>query len=597
MTTLNQWPTRSLIGNWSAACGQHGAEPHLYVSPTGSDTTGDGTRGSPWATPEKARAYIRANTLQGTNAFVELLAGNYWSTNLVLDDGDGGTGGRNITYRSTDGPGAAVLCGGTRVTGWTTYSGSISRVNIGAGLTLSTIYENGVRATKARYPKYVPSSTYDTARDTYLTSTGVDTSHTVLQYGVGDLNPAAWASTTDMQVVVWSGGGIAWFTDTIPVSSINTGTRQITLSQNSRYSLFATPTGSRYFVQGVLELLTQAGEFHYDSTSGYLYYWPRDGAIAAQTIVRPTTKRVVSFTGTGTSARCSHVTFDGLGVQYSDFAPWYRHASVNDNDRGGGAYDRQYTLSEAQYGAMYFENTDNITVTNCHIKNVGFSGVFKKGYNQSNTISNCWIEHVGHSGIYADGNYPGTTDVLKSNTYTNLRINNCGELAGSGGGIYMLQSGSNTISYCDISKAPRLGILLGAYTGFAAAQIYTASNLIDHVKVSRVCQDSGDVGGIYIGFLSSVSGGPYKVNTLNQVIIDTIAASASMPDAAGNGLFFDDESWNQVASNVNITNTAGAAEREHNTGGMTFTNVSWTGVFTGVDTANIGVTSSFPSFP
>jgi hypothetical protein len=119
------------------------------------------------------------------------------------------------------------------------------------------------------------------------------------------------------------------------------------------------------------------------------------------------------------------------------------------------------------------------------------------------------------------------------------------------------------------------------------------------VRLSQLCQDSGDIGAIYIGFLSSVSGGPYKVNTLNQVIIDQITAQASMLDAAPNGLFFDDESHGQVASNVNITNTAGAAEREHNTGTMTFTNVSWQGGFNrrSMRTSDIGVASTFPSFP
>lgn len=65
----------------------------------------------------------------------------------------------------------------------------------------------------------------------------------------------------------------AWRTHTIPISSINTSTRQITMREPARYAVYnslLSSSGSRYYIQGVLNLLDEAGEFYLD-TSAVIY--------------------------------------------------------------------------------------------------------------------------------------------------------------------------------------------------------------------------------------------------------------------------------------------------------------------------------------
>ncbi len=534
-----------------------------------------------------ARDFVRSIRASMTgDIIVNVAPGNY--TPLALTDADAGTNGYKVRWRSTTLGGARIL-GGTITTGWELVAGSIYRKHITG--TPSTIYENGIRARKARTPAFSLDASYPQALPTYALSEGVAASHLTLQYPVS-IDPSDWSFAGDnMQVVVWSGGnGRAWYTDTIPIQSINLVLRQIMFAagHESRYDLFNI-SGARFYVQGVIDPLTGPGQFYFESATGYLYYWARDGAIEDQEIIVPTVQDALTFIGTDTGHLTSNIVFDSFEIGYTDFVPWYRHASVNDNDRGGGPYDRQYSMPMAQHGAVYMENTNRVELTNCHIKCAGMHGVYKKGYNLGDIIRNTWIEKTGHSGIYVEGNYPGTTDVNREHLHKNLRINNFGELAGSGLGIVYANSGSNSALFLDIYNGPRGGIGVIAYTGFAPSDIYANHNAFDYFHIRNVMQDSGDFGAI--DTFGCGTGGT-ALNTFRQGIIDNVKATASMTDTAPAGLYADNESGAPLFQHIKLTNIGGSdITVGGGAGNPVFTDC---GPAATVDTANIGTTADFP---
>lgn len=556
-----------------------GSAPHIYVSPSGSDSTGDGTINRPYATVAQAQRVARVAYV-GTPV-IEIRAGRYYNTNLTLDLEDSG-----MSYVSTDGPGQAVLIGGNRVTGWERYSGSIWRAPL--AVPVWCLYEDGVRARLARLPKLAPGASYPCAFAPYFTSAGVTDSKTVLQYNPVDFTPDNW-TLADIRLFVWSytaGHATDWFTDMHGISARNTTTKQLTMNEELKFSAKTGTTGTRYFVQGPLELLTEAGEF--TCTGGYVYYWPRSSAIVQAEIIAPTTTNVMSL------YRANNVTIDGLGIEGTDFDSWYRYG----NDGASVEYEYFMTLLRFRRGGIYLEDTSGATITNCHIKNTGFSGIFLQNACSSCTVSKTWIEHTGGEGISVNGLAPGLGNTSTGNTFTNNKIQNYGEMDGSANGIRLSQSSSNTISYSNILNGPNRGIWLHGDYLVAAANNYCRSNSIDHVKVEDVCQDSGDRGAIGISFLSSPPGGPSQVpiNAITQVIVDGVNAHSSMTDTAPNGLYYDNHSSGQSATNMQVSDTQGDPQRYNDADGATFTNVSWLGGFNVnlMDTANIGVTATFP---
>lgn len=189
---------------------------------------------------------------------------------------------------------------------------------------------------------------------------------------------------------------------------------------------------------------------------------------------------------------------------------------------------------------------------------------------------------------------PDLGNVSTHNVISNVGVNNVGEIVGEGAGIFFCNVSNSTIEYVNVHDGPRAGIeLVGRFTADGAAKSYAAGNLVQYAKIAKFCQDSGDIGGLYVGETGD-SGTP-GINTFQQITVDSSAANASMADAAPDGVFTDDHSNVQVMKNISVTNSQGADYRS-NAGVMTETNVSWRGGFSaaGIDTWNIGTKSGFP---
>ncbi len=575
----------------------YGAGP-FYVSPTGSDSGGDGSLAHPWQTPQYAKNAISAGgslTNMSADVTLYLMPGDYWlgegTGALKISNDDSGTNGHTFVVRALSGINTVRLLGGKRVTGWALYSGSIYRAAVTG--TFSTLYENGVRANNARYPAQIPDITYPMARTPYLLSEGVNGSQTVLQYKVGDLiSPNLW-DLGSARLLAWSGGGTApstngraWTTDDIPILSVNAGTRQLTVNGTANFPYYAAGVGSRYFAQGDLSFLVGPGQWYHDVAGGWLYYWPNSTPIALQEIVIPTMTRAVSVKGSGSGRRVSHVSLIDLEVEYGDYATIWE------------ANDATNVLTVQRNGLVTVENATNVLVDRCNVHNSGMHGVLFYDYSQNNTIQNSWIHNTGAVGLYYL-NEPshGLGDVSLSNTSYNCRINNTGELVGDGHCFYSINSGSGSHSYLDIYNSVRSGI---ATEGQYPTTAFQRNNVFDHIKIRNVCQDSGDQGGLDINSTGDAT--HQSGDTYSQIILDGTIPNSSMTDIANPGIFGDTNSCSQTYQNFQVTNTQGAQYKTGDATGSVFTNTSFLSNGSAnpsfnpalMDTANIGVTAGFP---
>ncbi|MGH3164810.1 MAG: right-handed parallel beta-helix repeat-containing protein [Trebonia sp.] len=582
----------ALAGQASA---QSQACEQFFVSPSGHDS-GPGTLSRPWQTIQYARDYIRSHGLNRPQRMhcdiaVNLLAGTYRVSNTIdFTSADSGANGYQVIYRSYDGPGKAQLLGSRRVTGWQHYQGGIDRAYVGTSADFSTLYANGQRATVAR----TPVRTATTSGAPYLTSSGVNGSYTQLTYAPGDVNPG-W-NLAGAQVVVWSGGTWSWFTDTDPISSVDPSTDTITLAQQTRYPIYQSGHGSRYYIQNSLSLLTAPGEYYLDPGTGWLYYWPKSGDIARQDIEAPTVKTVLNVAGDSQSDMAHDITFDGLGVKYTDFTgSWYRFGWVTAGGSGQSeeypAYDRQIELPQNRFGAITLTNTTGVTLTGLDISETGWHAVYMLFANDHDTVSGSAIGDTGGDGIRVEGPYPGTGNVSDNNTFTDNYIHNVGEVEeGNAAGVILMDSSDNVVSHSVIENSPRYAVAWEAVGGVPAADDYAYGNQLSYLKIANMGLDSGDTGAIYAYETAN------QPSSVSQVTVTNVNADPSMPDVPPSGINMDFGTCGSSFSDVQVTD---AEDVPFNAGSLscyTFSNVNWTGTFdpSQLRYAQIGVEPGFP---
>lgn len=571
-----------------------------YVSTEGDDSN-PGSFAQPFATMEKARDVVRTiNSSMTGDIEVIFMPGRYYINSTVeFNESDSGSNGYDVIYKSYDGPGSAFFIGGQVVSGWQQHSGQIYKTVI-PGADFSTLYVNGKRAIKARTPNRVYDPDFPVAYGPYLLSDSGST-YDDLYYQSGDLNPLSWGYPyNDAEIVIWSGGYRDWFSDTIPINFVDTGSRRIYLTEEARYRIY-DGGGSRYFVQGILALLDEPGEYHFDSGTDTLYYWSKTGDINTDEVIVPSVKVIISVKGSSQSTRVSNLKFEGLRLEYTDFTDWYRHAYPRDGESGEGhmypQYDRQMTMPQHRKGLFYLENTDHVTIKDCYISNTGYSAIYCFGYNQFDTFTGNYLKHLGHSGVQLEGPYPGEGDVLNNNTISNTMISYIGELAGQAGGVNIMNSSNNVLTNLDISDGTRYAVLLAAYSNIPINDIYLQDNQIQNIAISRLCQDSGDAGAINCFGISDDL--PYLNNYFENITIDDIKTNPQITEGLlqyPNAIFTDADTFKQYFTNIHVTNMQDAAEFRINLSGEhVYDNVSWRSGFNSslIDYSQIGLQNDF----
>lgn len=560
-----------------------------YVSPTGNDTTGDGSIGNPWQTIQKVRDVVRTiNSNMTGDIIVYLRQGTYNITStVVFDDRDSGTNGYKIYYKSYDGIGTAKFYGGQAITGWTQYSGNIYMANVGTSWTFDELSENGVRAVKARTPNV--SSDYlktTSSQGPWLKNVSYDdNSKRTFKYNAGDLNPTGW-NLTDMTVMIFSGGYYNWSVNYLPISSIDSANRLITLTQDTAYGL---ASGSRYFVQGDLSLLDQAGEYYLNKSTGYLYYYPRSTPIANQTIVAPKVKDIFKVMGRSETQIAKNINFEGLSFECTDFIA---------SQQTGGAPDAM----------IYMQNTQYITIKNCHLNNSGINGITMMYYNKNNTIYGNWIENCGLTGVDIWGYEPttaGRSNCNRDHIVQNNKIINVGAHMAQSAGIIVEQSGHNDISFNYIANGPRWLIQGGCPWDTSEADDYFQNNTFRYNDIYKGSEDSADCAPVYFWG----PGYSAESNTVDQMRVDTAqwnsnsGLSSTPPPPAGSfppyGFYVDNQGryWN--VKNIVLTNIAANPIYYFSDGDQyqTITNCCWQAGFDNnlIDYKNIGLKPDFPS--
>jgi hypothetical protein len=468
----------------------HGAtQATYYVASNGSDTN-PGTLSLPFKTIAKARDVVRTiNTNMTGDILVYLRAGDYFNdTTITFTESDSGTNGYKVIYKNYDALGSARLIGGQKLSNWQLHAGNIYKTNVGTGWSFDTLYENGERANIARYPnngyKKIKSSDASQPKKAFI-------------YNSGDV--PAIADISNLQVYVWP-GAVNWANEILPVVSINTSSKKITLSENQRWAYLGTlGANSRYFLQGAIELLDQPGEFYLDKAAGYLYYYPRNGNISGQEIIAPKVDRILTLNGSTATNRVTNIQFEGLTFMVSN-----------------STYE---DMNSGKTGNIVILNADHITIKNNRILNSASNGISFPPNDLQTTpvktraydtlIYGNYIHDVGDSGVRITGAANTADYTHTGHLVSNNEIDDIARTSTNGSGIYFANAGSTEASYNKVTNATHYGIQVkgSKWTEMHAviegvtvtnANHYNFNpgryNVIQFNDVSKVNQDAQDTG-------------------------------------------------------------------------------------------------------
>lgn len=568
---------------------------------TDGDDAAKGTERSPWKSVTRARDEIRnkhLNDHQNCDITVNLKAGNYPVTSSIdLDQQDSGKNGHRVVYRSVDGPGKANLQGAEELTGWTPYQDGIYKTSFDKSKPFYTLFEDGKRATNARYPNRAADDTWAPYMTSILYEEDKMDVHNWLWGKPGDWDPN-W-DMSQASVTIWSGGSWSWFTETIPLLDTNFKKTQTTLKYWTRYAMVNSRGGSRYYFQNSLSFLDQPGEYYVDFKAGEVYYKPMSGTMDGVKVLRPTTKTVLNLAGKSPQDRLHDVTFDGIGVQYSDFVSWYRNGWVAGGDAGDEhkypEYDRQIEMPRNRFGAITLTNTSNIDLSRLHLSDTGFTGIYLLFANDHTRITDSLLENIGADGIKVEGGWPGEGDLSNHHTISNVFIDHIGELVpGDAAGVELMDTGNNTVTNVEVKHSARYGISLESRPEVTDGDQYSSGNTFKYIKLEQMGMDSGDMGAFYAYGVDNQDPHPVT-NTVDQMVIGDVIPDPSMPDAGGTrGVHMDSGGCGFSFSNVQVGKVTDQKYQSYQCNAVS--NVDWE---TGFDSSKleydkIGVLPTFP---
>lgn len=576
------------------------AERQVHVCPTGDDDA-PGTQEAPFETLYRAQEAVReAAPGISSDIVVYLAPGDYrLDRTLEFTEADSGRNGHRVVYKSAGGLGRARLFGSVPLTGWKEHRDGIWKIDLPEGMVFHTLYENGRRAWKARFPNYEHYPDMPTARGRYLVSEdgspASEEGETTgwLIYRPEDAPPVT--SVTKMKILLFAEGKCDWMRTVRAVQSIEPQTRRVTIAGRFWRGVKAR---ARFFLEDELGFLDAPGEFFVDEDRHALYYKPlAEGHPDTLGIAAPVLTRLIRIQGKSRDEPVENLTLEGLALAETDGFP-------------KGWWSTQYGRQDG--ALVWMANATGVEVRRCRLSRGGRNGIMMIGHNVGNSVIGCRIEHMGVNGVTlsnrfsSTGGKNATRDRCERNRVHNCRIHDVGEIHTYAACVNLFNVSHNEVSHCELHDSVRYAVTLRGNTGEQygppvwTSQPGTKGNHVHHLRIYRCGQDGGDMGALHCANLNNPGGD--CVNTFDEITIADSRAIPSMKDYGPDGIFLDwpKMAMHQIFRHVHIIRSQGLqvrSNRPDNAASAQTDNVSWKPDFREerMDYEKIGLTDEFPA--
>jgi len=369
----------------------------------------------------------------------------------------------------------------------------------------NALYINGQRARRARTPNDTGSYSQ---RHYYFGETIVDQGDTAkcnsyFYYQPGQINPN-WRNLDQVEVV-WRHMYLEYHDRVIAVDS-SANKVSFEPAQTDPYFLkkycfnhfdSTDPAKrSRFFVENVFEGLDSSGEYYFDSSSKWLYYYPRNGESADRLDVRiPQATGLIQIGNTGASAPLTqNIKIKNIEFFFTDF-------------------DKKPSEVFLSKSAIEIHNSQNISIENNKVNNVSGAGVFVDSSSKNIGIINNEISYTGTDGVSMGArrdNATGTDQgsiadgvIISNNSIHDTGVNSALFTAP----VILRDAGYAEVSHNLIYNAPYDGI--GKYQTPDVDRVPRLPVKIQYNEIKNVMQKLNDGGGVH---LCSYFGSTAQVN-------------------------------------------------------------------------------------
>lgn len=456
-------------------------EHDLIVAPDGNDTN-PGTLEAPLQTLEAAKEKVT------DGATVWFRAGTY----LIAEEVSfGENDAKNVTYRSMPGE-EVIFTASVTIDQW--ENGTINGVSALVAQVdtenwyFHSLYKDGQSLQVSCWPKEGTFQVKDA-----LSGDKSDPGHS--EWGI---HGAFYAELDEVmefanQEDVYIRLSHKWIDEILPIANVDTTTGRIELSRGCRRNI---EVGDVFVYENVRETLSEPGQWYLDRSEGKLYYIPKAGETAENTVLSaPVNEHFLAFDG------ASNIRFQGINFENSDW-------SLKESQDVGFAEDHplysnlkyEPTVYQANQGGeavITVSNSQGIDFVDCRLQNIAYIGI-RFGENVRDcTVDACHFNYIGASAVVIDGKneIPSTTGDI---SVTNCLVSYYGRVFNQAVGIHLTYGDHCTIANNEIHDGYYTGISAGwewSYTEQATHSTKILNNLIYNIAVDGLLSD---LGGIYL---------------------------------------------------------------------------------------------------
>ncbi len=381
----------------------------IYVATNGSDATGTGTFGRPFATLERARqAVATVNHDMTSDIIVHMRGGTYpLGATVRFDVNDSGFNGHKVIYRAYTNE-TPVLSGGIRITNWTARADGIHTAQVGTQR-FRQVYVNDRRAIRARTPNagtFARLISWDPA----------GRSITVASNDVVELVDPAGVEMVIARNFNQDRLRVASITPAGPTTTLSFRSPEAAQAFGSAFP--AMLPNQAYFFENSLSLLDSPDEWFHDPATGTLYYKPAPGeSMEESSIVVPRLETLISLQGNSLSDPVRDLVFEGITFAHT---AWN---AVNDSGYVGNQAGNAAGAMEMSSG-VFVDTAESLRFSGNRFEHLGGQGLTLNSACHSNTISGNALRDISGNGISLDRATSGSPSDPRMNTYHNLVTHN-----------------------------------------------------------------------------------------------------------------------------------------------------------------------------
>lgn len=402
----------------------------VYVSPSGNDETGDGSAGSPFKSPAKAKEYAKTLKKSGGDIVIEMAGGFYPLTEtLVFDETDSGNKDCEVIYRAKDGE-KPIISGGRLFDGeWTVASdvdwlpdGLIAyKAPLERNAKLRAIYVNGNRAAMTRRSanpvKAVGFYNINQGQADWAWISSGDARIRTGNVFSKDFNlPADTRNPRNIELE----SGSTWVKATVCADNleiteegdvrVNYQMPYAAVAQNLGWNTNYNPTGKNDVVN-VFEWLDSEGQFYFDQAGSTLYYIPRKGEdMKTAEVIIPELEKLVEISGSEPKKTyAQNITFDGITFAHSDWNLFELDGSFgNATTQGCTIYTKYsdtfwhndlYRAFDVAPAAVHVSTAHDIDFINGGFELTGYLGLHLENDVYDCDVTGNFVGHTGGAGI------------------------------------------------------------------------------------------------------------------------------------------------------------------------------------------------------